>query len=111
EPDVERLWDAVITATRLDEPDPVAAWREHITLLRQRATALDARALPPTRFVRPRTDLRVGLPEGHRWLTGAEDTVDGIPHLVNVPTEEVFTTPDRGLTHGPVLSTFPMRSG
>ena len=37
EPDVERLWDAVITATRLDEPDPVAAWREHIARLRERA--------------------------------------------------------------------------
>jgi aminopeptidase len=111
EPDVERLWDAVITATRLDEPDPVASWREHITRLRERATALDERGFRSIRFVGPGTDLRVGLPEGHRWLTGAEDTVDGIPHLVNVPTEEVFTTPDRRLTDGTVRSTFPLSLG
>jgi aminopeptidase len=101
----------VITATRLDEPDPVAAWREHITRLRERATALDERGFRSIRFVGPGTDLRIGLPEGHRWLTGAEDTVDGIPHLVNVPTEEVFTTPDRRLTDGTVRSTFPLSLG
>ncbi len=96
EPDVERLWDAVITATRLDEPDPVAAWREHIARLQERAAALDERRFSAIRFVGPGTDLRIGLPEKHRWLTGAEETVEGIPHIVNVPTEEVFTTPDRG---------------
>jgi aminopeptidase len=87
EPDVERLWDAVITATRLDEPDPVAAWREHIARLQERAATLDERGFEAIRFVGPGTDLRIGLPERHRWLTGAEETVDGIPHLVNVPSE------------------------
>lgn len=111
EPDVERLWDAVITATRLDEPDPVAAWREHVARLRERAATLDQRAFEAIRFVGPGTDLRVGLPGGHRWLTGAEDTVDGIPHLVNVPTEEVFTTPDRRRAEGVVRSTFPLSLG
>jgi aminopeptidase len=108
EPDVERLWEAVITATRLDEPDPVTAWRGHIDRLRQRAAALDERRFDALRFVGPGTDLRVGLDPGHRWLTGAETTVDGVPHLVNVPTEEVFTTPDRRRTEGTVRSTFPL---
>jgi aminopeptidase len=111
EPDVERLWQAVITATRLDEPDPVAAWRAHIARLRERAAALDERGFRSVRFVGPGTDLRIGLPESHRWLTGAEETVDGVPHLVNVPTEEVFTTPDRRLTDGTVRSTFPLSLG
>jgi aminopeptidase len=111
EPDVERLWDAVVTAARLDEPDPPAAWREHIAALRQRASTLDERGFAALRFVGPGTDLRVGLPERHRWLTGAEETVDGIPHIVNVPTEEVFTTPDRRLTEGVVRSTFPLSLG
>src|SRR6478736_9979194 len=44
EPDVERLWDAVATTVRLDEPDPVAAWREHIAKLGRRADALNERA-------------------------------------------------------------------
>jgi aminopeptidase len=111
EPDVERLWEAVITATRLDEPDPVAAWREHIARLRERARMLDERRFRAIHFRGPGTDLHVGLPESHRWLTGAEETVDGVPHLVNVPTEEVFTTPDRRLTEGTVRSTFPLSLG
>ena len=59
EPD-ERLWEAVITAARLDEPDPVAAWQEHISRLRERAATLEER-FRAIRFVGPGTDLRVGL--------------------------------------------------
>ena len=110
-PDVERLWEAVITATRLDEPDPVAAWRDHIARLQDRAASLDERRFTAIQFAGPGTDLRIGLPERHRWLTGAEETVDGVPHLVNVPTEEVFTTPDRRLADGTVRSTFPLALG
>jgi aminopeptidase len=111
EPDVERLWEAVIAATRLDEPDPVAAWRAHIDRLRERAALLDERRFDAIHFVGPRTDLVVGLSERHRWLTAAEDTIDGVPHLVNVPTEEVYTTPDRRRTEGTVRSTFPLALG
>jgi aminopeptidase len=111
EPDVERLWDAVITATRLDAPDPVAAWRDHIARLQERAASLDERRFAAIQFVGPGTDIRIGLPDRHRWLTGAEETVDGVPHLVNVPTEEVFTTPDRRVADGTVRSTFPLALG
>ena len=111
EPDVERLWDAVITATRLDEPDPVKAWQEHIARLRERAASLDERRFGAIRFRGPGTDLHVGLHEEHRWLTAAEDSVDGVPHLVNVPTEEVFTTPHRHQTEGTVRSTLPLGLG
>ena len=108
EPDVERLWEAVITATRLDEPDPVAAWREHLDRLRERAALLEERGFDALRFRGPGTDLHVGLVPKHRWLTAAEETVYGVPHLVNVPSEEVFTTPDRRRTSGTVRSTFPL---
>jgi aminopeptidase len=111
EPDVERLWDAVITATRLDEPDPVAAWRAHLDRLRERAASLDERRFDAIRFVGPGTDLTVGLSDKHRWLTAAEETLEGVPHLVNVPTEEVYTTPDRRRTEGTVRSTFPLALG
>ena len=111
EPDVERLWDAVMTATRLDEPDPVKAWQEHIARLRERAALLDERRFTAIRFRGPGTDLEVGLHEKHRWLTAAEDSVDGVPHLVNVPTEEVYTTPHRHRTDGTVRSTMPLALG
>ena len=107
-PDVERLWEAVAIATRLDEPDPVAAWREHIRRLRDRAALLDERRFDTIRFRGPGTDLTVGLTPESRWLTGAEESLDGIPHVVNMPTEEVFTTPHRLRTEGVVRSTMPL---
>ena len=111
EPDVERLWDAVATATRLDEPDPVAAWHEHLDRLRERTALLDERRFDAIRFRGPGTDLFVGLCDRHRWLTAAEVSVEGVPHVVNVPTEEVYTTPDRTRTEGTVRSTFPLALG
>ena len=111
EPDVERLWQAVATATRLDEPDPVAAWHEHLDRLRDRAAQLDERRFDAIRFAGPGTDLVVGLCDRHHWLTAAEVSVEGIPHVVNVPTEEVYTTPDARRTEGTVRSTFPLALG
>ncbi len=108
EPDVERLWQAVATATRLDEPDPVAAWRAHIEKLVARAALLDERTFDALRFRGPGTDLTVGLIPGAHWCTAAEETVDGRRHIVNMPTEEVFTTPDRRRTEGVVRSTKPL---
>ena len=108
EPDVERLFDAIAHTVRLDEPDPVAAWREHVETLRTRARALDERRLDAIRFRGPGTDLTIGLHEGARWLSGATATTWGLSHVVNMPTEEVFTTPNAWRTEGVVRSTQPL---
>ena len=108
EPDGERLWDAVASATRLNEPDPVEAWRVHIDKLVERAALMDERAFDCLRFRGPGTDLTVGLIPGAAWCTALEETVDGRRHVVNMPTEEVFTTPDRRRTEGVVRSTMPL---
>ena len=108
EPDVERLWDAVAEATRLDESDPVEAWRTHIAKLVERAELLNERAFDSVRFRGPGTDLTVGLISGATWCTALEETVDGRRHVVNMPTEEVFTSPDRRRTEGVVRSTKPL---
>ena len=105
EPDVERLWNAVADATRLDEPDPVEAWRTHIDKLVERAELLNERPFDCLRFRGPGTDLTVGLIPGASWCTALEETVDGRKHVVNMPTEEVFTSPDRRRTQGIVRST------
>ena len=107
-PDVERLWDAVASATRLDEPDPIEAWRAHIDKLVARANLLNERAFDSIRFRGPGTDLTVGLIRGATWCTALEETVDGRRHVVNMPTEEVFTSPDRRRTEGIVRSTKPL---
>ena len=108
EPDVERLWEAVAVATRLDEPDPVAAWRAHMESLQARADALNARAFDAVRFRGPGTDLTVGLVPGARWRCAAFETARGITHVPNLPTEEVFTSPDWRRTEGVVRSTYPL---
>jgi aminopeptidase len=108
EPDVDRLWAAVAVATRLDTADPVAAWREHLAILHGRAAALDALPLDAIRFSGPGTDLTVGLLPGSTWLGGSTRTKAGIEFLPNIPTEEVFTTPDWRRTEGTVRLTEPL---
>jgi len=111
EPDVERLWEAVAHTVRLDEPDPVAAWREHSDRLRRRSEQLNARSFDALHFAGPGTDLTVGLLPGARWIGGGIETVDGIQHVPNLPTEEVFVTPDWRRTEGTVRSTRPLSLG
>ncbi len=108
EPDVERLWEAVATATRLDEPDPAEAWRAHTEKLKARADALEARGFDAVRFRGPGTDLTIGLLSSSRWMCATFETETGIEHIPNLPTEEVFTTPDWRRTEGVVRSTLPL---
>jgi aminopeptidase len=110
EPDVERLWDAVATTVRLNEPDPVAAWNEHIDRLAARAQALNARGFDAIHFSGPGTDLTVGLNQTSRWLSASSETTFGRRHVPNIPTEEVFTTPDPMRVEGTVRSTMPLAS-
>lgn len=108
EPDVERLWQAVATAMRLDADDPVQAWQDHAATLVRRADALNAQRFDAIRFRGPGTDLVVGLLDASRWLCATFETTSGIKHLPNIPTEEVFTTPDWRRTTGVVRSTYPL---
>ncbi|MDX6486818.1 MAG: aminopeptidase [Gaiellaceae bacterium] len=111
EPDLERLWDAIARTVRLDEDDPVAAWREHTARLRARCAQLDALAFDALHFEGPGTDLTVGLLPESRWIGGGIETRDGIAHVPNLPTEEVFSAPDWRRTEGSVRSTRPLALG
>jgi aminopeptidase len=108
EPDVDRLWSAVATATRLDADDPVAAWREHTEKLQARADALNARSFDAIRFTGPGTELEVGLVRDLPWRSATIDTAGGIRHVPNLPTEEVFVSPDWRRAEGTVRSTYPL---
>jgi aminopeptidase len=108
EPDVDRLWEAIAAAVRLDEPDPVAAWNEHLDRLAARAAALNARGFDALRYRGPGTDLTVGLHQDGIWQS-AVDLSRGIPHVANMPTEEVFTTPDARRVDGTVAATYPLQ--
>ncbi len=108
EPDVERLWQLVEFCVRLDEEDPVAAWQAHVARIGRRARLLDDMKLDALRFTGPGTDLTVGLLPESRWQGVESVTADGIPYVANMPTEEVFTTPDARRTDGYVRSTRPL---
>jgi len=108
EPDVDRLWDAVARATRLDEPDPVASWQAHMERLEARAAALTSRGFDAIRFRGPGTELTVGLVPGAAWRCATFETKSGIVHVPNLPTEEVFTSPDWRRAEGVVRSTYPL---
>ncbi len=104
----DRLWEEIAHACRLDEPDPVAAWAARADELEAVATQLTAYALDSLHFEGPGTDLTIGLFRDARWQTAREETVDGIEHMANVPSEEAYTTPDPERTEGVVRSTRPL---
>src|SRR5581483_2136581 len=108
EPDLARLWEAVRATVRLDEPDPVAAWQEHIAMLSERAAQLDERGFDAVRFRGPGTDLTVGLLPQASWMAAGTETAWGRFYIPNLPTEEVFTVPDCRRTEGKVRATQPL---
>jgi aminopeptidase len=107
---VEALWRDIEHVCRLDEPDPVGAWERRITEIWQAASRLDELGLDALRFVGPGTDLTVGLLPSSRFARdgGRATTRTGIQHMPNLPTEELFTTPDPERTEGVVASTKPL---
>jgi aminopeptidase len=108
EPDVERLWEKVAFCMRLDEPDPVEAWREHLARLAERTERLNELRPDALRYRGPGTDLTVGLLPNVRWMSGASETPTGISYVANMPTEEVFTSPDATRTEGTIRMTLPL---
>jgi aminopeptidase len=108
EPDIERLWEAVAFCTRLDEPDPVAAWREHMARLEARAANLNELRFDALHYTGPGTEFTVGLLPEARWLSALFHTASGIEYVPNIPTEEIFTSPDRTRAEGTLRSTRPL---
>lgn len=103
--DVEALWGVLAPILRLDAADPVAAWRDHIARLHARAATMQAHGFDAVRFHGGGTDLTIGLMRGANWLSGSIETNWGQEMVVNMPTEEVFTTPDRTRVDGVAVAT------
>ena len=107
---VEALWGDIAHVCRLDEPDPAQAWHDRIEQIFQVASRLDALDLDALHFEGPGTDLIVGLLPSSRFAKegGSSQTRTGVRHVPNIPTEEVYTTPDPRRTEGVVSSTKPL---
>ncbi len=105
---LSQLWQEIAHVCRLDEPDPVSAWKSRIARLEGVAEDLGRLQLDAVRLQGPGTDLTVGLFASGRWHAARLQTVEGISHLPNIPTEEVFTTPDPERVDGIVTATKPL---
>jgi aminopeptidase len=105
---LERLWSEIAHVTRLDEPDPVAEWEKRLRELKRVSAALDDLKFDRVQFDGPGTDLSIGLLPSSTWLAAKFETTGGIEHQPNIPTEEVFTTPDPERVEGVVTSTKPL---
>ena len=108
-----RLWEELVFVLRLDEDDPAAAWKTRFRQLHEAGLKLDAARFDAIRFEGPGTDLTVGLFPTSRFAGEAPGatTIDGVNFNPNLPTEEVFTTPDPSRTEGVVTATKPLDLG
>ncbi len=104
----EKLWAEIFETTRVDQPDPIGAWQTHIVNLRKRALFLQAKQYSGLHYSAPGTDFTLGLPSGHLWISAQSMAQNGVAFTANMPTEEVFTLPDRNRADGVVSSSFPL---
>jgi aminopeptidase len=104
----EQLWEDVAHICRLDEDDPSAAWVERSATLKAHAQRLTDQRYDALRLHGPGTDLTIGLFASGHWAAGDLETVDGRRHSPNIPTEEVFGTPDPERVDGYVSATKPL---
>jgi aminopeptidase len=105
---VAKLADAIFSASRVANDDPVAAWAAHNAALRNRTQWLNGQKFQALHYSGPGTDLTIGLADSHEWLGGASTAKNGITCNPNIPTEEVFTTPHARRVEGHVASTKPL---
>jgi aminopeptidase len=103
-----KLEEELVYVLRLDVDDAAAAWRERGRRLKEVGRRLTERRFDALRFEGPGTDLTVGLLPTSRFTGGGSTTVDGIDHMSNLPTEEVFSAPDPARTEGVVSATRPL---
>jgi aminopeptidase len=105
---LDRLWGEIVHVLRLDADDPVAAWRERMTTIVASADRLTERRFDALHLRGPGTDLTIGLLPSSKWLGADFTTAEGLTHYPNLPTEEVFTTPDPERVDGHVSATMPL---
>ena len=106
---VERLWQDILFTSRADGPDPVAAWEAHNADLKDRCAYLNSFGLRRLHYRSANgTDFSVGLLDRGLFHAGADTTLQGVVFDPNIPTEEVFTSPDRRTAEGIVYSTKPL---
>jgi len=106
---VDLLWKAIFKAVRVDQEDPVQAWKDHQSRLKKHIKTLNQATFKKLRYKNSiGTDVLVELPENHFWAGGGSDAPQGHSFVANMPTEEVFTLPKRDGVNGMIVSSIPL---
>ncbi len=106
---IYKMWLAILSAARADGADPQSDWETHNAAFEKNKRRLNEAAFDALRYeAKNGTNLTVGLNKGSLWDGGAGTTVGGVSYFPNIPTEEVFTSPDRMRADGIVYSAMPL---
>ncbi|PMC35159.1 aminopeptidase [Bacillus sp. UMB0899] len=105
---VEKLWEAIFKTTRIDQVDPVAAWKQHNDNLHTKVDYLNSKKYKKLHYTAKGTDLTIELHDTHTWVGAGSENEKGNFFMANMPTEEVFTVPLRNGVNGVVQSTKPL---
>jgi aminopeptidase len=105
---VQKLWDIIFEICRITEENPISAWQNHNENLKKRCNYLNQKQYKALKLTSPETDLTVGLPKDHVWDGGGVTSQNGIDFTANLPTEEIFTLPDKDQVDGVVKTTRPV---
>lgn len=108
---VNALLELILYTVRADVENPVEAWHEHDKLLHEKVDYLNDKQFTALRYEAPGTDLTVGLPGNHLWAGASSTDSNGDSFMANMPTEEVFTAPDKNRVNGYVTNTLPLSHG
>ncbi len=106
-----KLWKAIFESTRVNTENPVKAWETHIKNLRERTKYIQSKQYSALHYKGPGTDLTIGLPHGHKWTSAQAMAENGTIFTANIPTEEMFTLPDRNRADGYVAASMPLSYG
>ncbi|MBQ8351519.1 MAG: aminopeptidase [Clostridia bacterium] len=107
---MDALWEAIFAAVRVSgKGDAVARWQEHTARLAARTKILNDYRFASLHYKNALgTDFTVQLPKGHLWMGGADVSRAGNPFIANMPTEEIFTAPDKETANGVIYASMPL---
>jgi aminopeptidase len=105
---IHKLWDVIFKICRIDEENPISVWQNHIENLHKRCDYMNQKHYKSLKLTSPITDLTIGLPKDHVWHGGSVISQNGIDFTPNLPTEEIFTIPQKDRVDGFVKTTRPV---
>lgn len=109
---ISEMWKLILKIVRADKENPILEWENHLNTLKARMDYLNKKRFTKLIYRNSlRTNLEIGLPEGHKWISGGEKSKAGVEFVANIPTEEIFTMPHREKVNGVVVSSKPLIYG